>query len=319
MTRASSAVHDAASESPEGRKAPETSASIHAALILVQIAFGSLAVEGNVVMSPRFGVAPEALAMARILGGALVFVPAYLVAVARGGAGRISSWRDRMILAALSLFGVVLNQALFLRGLSQTSPVAATLLVATIPVFTAVIVVLTGRDRLRARAALGVLLAIAGIAVLSGFALPARGDALVLLNALSYAIYVVYSKDALARHGSLAVMAYVFGWGALLFAPIGGVRLLVDAPTWSVGAIGLVLYVVLVPTVLAYGLSAWALRRASPTLVTIYIYLQPIVVVALAAIQLGQVPTIRALLGGVFILAGVTIVARMKAPSKVLR
>ena len=101
-------------------------------------------------MGPRFGVSPAALAMVRILGGALVFVPALLAS----GRPRIRSFRDAGELAVLGLFGVVLNQALFLAGLRQTSPVSATLLVATIPIFTAAIGALAGRrDRLTAREA----------------------------------------------------------------------------------------------------------------------------------------------------------------------
>lgn len=303
----------------DGHRTPETPLSIHVALFVVQFAFGSLAVEGKIAMSPRYGVAPEALAMVRILGGALVFVPAWLAVRGEEGARRTMSLRDRATLALLALFGIVLNQALFLRGLSMTSPVAATLLVATIPIFTAAISIATGRDRLDARAAAGFVSAIFGILVLSGFALPARGDALVLLNALSYAIYVVYSKDALSRHGTLAVMANVFGAGVLLFSPIGAVTLVRDAPRWSAGAIGLVAFVVLVPTVFAYGMNAWALRRASPTLVTIYIYLQPLVVVALAALQLGQTPSASTIVGGLFILAGVTIVARARGKARPMR
>src|SRR5262249_2674853 len=99
-------------------------------------------------MSPRYGVTPAALAMARILGEALVFVTAFLL---RRRGPPVRSLRDAAGLAALGLFGVVLNQALFLTGLRQTSPVAATLLVATIPVFAVVIGALAGRERPGAR------------------------------------------------------------------------------------------------------------------------------------------------------------------------
>lgn len=292
-----------------GHPSPETPLPIHAALLLVQLAFGSLAVEGKLAMSPRFGVAPEALAMMRIVGGALVFVPANLLSPGP----RVSSWRDRLELALLSIFGIALNQALFLRGLSQTSPVSAVLLVAMIPVFTAVVASIGGKEKLGAGAVPGFLFAVLGVALLSGFSVPARGDALVLVNSLSYAVYVVYSKAALARHGTIAVMAWVFGWAALLFAPIGAVSLVENAPRWSAGAMVLVAFVVLVPTVLAYGVNAWALRRASPTLVTIYVYLQPLVAVLLAAIQLGQTPSKLALAGGLCILLGVAIVARTRS------
>ncbi len=289
-----------------GHSGASSSLSIHLALLVVQIAFGSLAVEGKLAMSPRFGVKPESLAMMRILGGALVFVPANLL----WGGSRLRSARGWATMATLSLFGIVLNQALFLRGLSLTSPVSATLLVATIPVMTALVSVLVGKDKLHASSALGFVVAVLGVVVLSGFAVPHAGDAFVLLNALSYAVYVVYSKGALAEHGTLAVMAWVFGLGTLLFAPVGAVSLIHDAPRWSAGTIGLVAFVVLVPTVIAYGVNAWALRRASPMLVTTYVYLQPLIVVALAAVQLGQTPTTQALLGGMCVLAGVAIVVR---------
>jgi drug/metabolite transporter (DMT)-like permease len=280
-------------------------AAVHVALLFVQIAFGSLAVEGKLAMSPRFGVSPPALAMARILGGALVFAP---LALAQGGP-RVRALRDVAELTLLALFGVVLNQALFLAGLRQTSPVSATLLIATIPVFTVVIAALAGRERLRLRGAAGIALALTGALALSGFALPRRGDAMVMLNSASYAIYIVFSKRALARLGPMTVITWVFGAGAVLFAPIGGRALLAEAPAWPPTTVALVAFIVLVPTAFAYSVNAWALARATPALVTVYVYFQPLVVVALAWAQLDQPPEPRAVLAGLFILAGVGLVA----------
>jgi drug/metabolite transporter (DMT)-like permease len=296
----------------EAQNLPRSPLAVHAALFIVQLAFGSLAIEGKIAMGPEFRVSPEALAMVRIMGGALVFVPAYVLLPRAPAIEPVESLRDRATLVLLAIFGVTLNQALFLRGLSRTSPVSATLLVATIPVFTALISVLAKRDRMTARTAVGLVLAVFGVLVLTGFAAPQQGDAFVLLNAASYAIYVVFSKSALARHGTLGVMAWVFGAATFLFAPIGGLALLRDVPQWSFGAWLLVGYVVLVPTVLAYGVNAWALGRATPTLVTIYIYLQPLVVITLSALQLGHTPPLASLFGGLFILAGVTTVALPK-------
>lgn len=281
-------------------------------LLLVQVAFASLAVEGKLAMSPRFGVSPEALAMARILGGALVFVPAHLALPAP----RVRRLRDAFELGVLAVFGIVLNQALFLSGLRRTSPISATLLVATIPVFTAVLAALTGQARLTPRGALGIAVAFFGTFVLSGFAVPAAGDLFVMLNAASYAVYVVLSKPALARHGTMTVLAWTFGAAAVLFAPVGGLALLREAPGFSRPALALVAFIVLVPTALSYALNAWALRRVSPALVTIYVYIQPLVVIALAWLQLDQPPTSRALLAGLFIMSGVALVATAPRQSR---
>jgi len=282
-----------------------TQLRVHLTLLVVQVAFASLAVEGKVAMGPPYGVSPPALAMIRILGGAVTFIAAHLAL----RTPRVTRARDVAELAALAVFGIVVNQALFLAGLSQTAPVSATLLVAMIPVFTAAIAAIAGRERLNARAGAGIAVALFGVLVLSGFALPGRGDVLVLLNSASYAVYVVFAKSALERLGTVTVVAWVFGLGALLFAPIGGVALAREAPAWPAATIALVAFIVLVPTVLAYALNAWALRRAAPSLVTIYVYLQPLVVAALARIQLGRAVSLRAALAGIVIFVGVGLVA----------
>lgn len=287
---------------------------VHATLVLVQVAFGSLAVEGKIAMSPQVGVSAAALAMARIAGG----LAALLLLGLGGGLVLVRSAKDVAKLAVLALLGVVLNQALFLEGLRRTSPLSATLLVATIPVFAAIASAALGRERLSLRVAAGMALAVLGIVVLTGFALPSLGDSFVLLNAVSYALYLALAPPLLARYGSRTVMVYVFALGSLLFAPFGGGALATDIPSWSARAWALVAFIIVVPTAFAYQANAWALRRATPTLVAVYIYLQPLVVAALAWVQLGQTPHLLVLAGGALILAGVTLVntrSRGAAPS----
>jgi drug/metabolite transporter (DMT)-like permease len=288
-----------------------SSLGVHLALFFAQVFLGSLSVEGKIAMSPSHHVSPRALAMVRILGGAAVFSVAHRVL----RTPRVSRLRDMGSLALLSIFGIVLNQALFLAGLRQTSPISATLLAATIPVFTAGIAALTGRERLSLRTGAGIAVALFGVAALSGFALPRRGDVLVLFNSMSYALYIVFAKPTLERFGTVTVVAWVFGCGALLFAPVGAVALVEEAPTWPLSTSGLVAFIVFVPTVLGYAANAWALRRAAPSLVVIYIYLQPLIVAVLAYLQLGHALDLRTALSGVVIFAGVGLVA--SAPRRV--
>src|SRR4051812_12875973 len=103
---------------PKDRRPTEL--RVHLALLVVQVAFGTLAVEGKVAMGPAHGVSPPALAMIRILGGAAAFLGAHHAL----RTPRVTRARDIAGLAALSILGIVLNQALFLAGLSQTSPVS---------------------------------------------------------------------------------------------------------------------------------------------------------------------------------------------------
>jgi drug/metabolite transporter (DMT)-like permease len=284
---------------------------VHLVLLGVQLAFASLSVEGKLAMGAGFGVDPTALAMARIVGGAVVFAGVSLFVPG----GRVGSASGVAKLAGLALLGIVVNQLLFLRGLRQTSPLAATVLVASIPVFAAVASVVLGRERAGWRTGAGLALSAFGIAVLGHFHLPAGGDLLVLINALSYGVYLALAQPMVQRLGSLRAMAWVFGLGALLLSPWGATALVRDAAHWSLGAWLLVAFIVTVPTVLAYLGNAWALARVAPSQVAVYVYLQPLIVALLAWVQLGHPVESRVAVGGVFILAGVTLVALRRRAS----
>nr|VFJ61238.1 MAG: Threonine/homoserine efflux transporter RhtA [Candidatus Kentron sp. FM]VFJ61764.1 MAG: Threonine/homoserine efflux transporter RhtA [Candidatus Kentron sp. FM]VFK13555.1 MAG: Threonine/homoserine efflux transporter RhtA [Candidatus Kentron sp. FM] len=286
--------------------------AVYGALLFVQVSIGSLHVEAKLVMGPDYGVSPFALAMLRIAGSAAVLVP---LALAMGRL-RLPSLRDFGILTILAVLGVVSNQAFYLAGLNITSPISATLLVAMIPVFTVLIVAVTGRARPASRELVGIAIAVFGIAVLVDFALPRLGDTLVLLNAAVFALYVVYSKDILQRLGALTVMAWVFGISTVLFLPIGLRDVVVESPNWSGGAIGLVVYIVLVPTVFFYAANAWALRHATPGQVTVFMFLQPVITALLAWIQLGQTLSLQTLYAAILTMTGVGLVLSAKQQAR---
>ena len=282
----------------------------HAALLLVQFAFASQAVEAKVAMLPRSQggeeIFPEALAMIRMLGGALFFQ-----AIARlRGTQRVAITRgDHLRLVGLSVIGIALNQTLFLLGLRWTSPFSTSLLGATIPVFAAGLAVIFGKERLRLRTVIGLALAIAGVLSLIGIGSIDRGAILVALNSLSYAAYVVLSRDVVVRVGALRAVSWIFTYAAILFAPFGMRAMLTQLPVLTGRGWVFVLYILALPTIVAYLLNAWALRRSSATMVTVYIYLQPLIAAVLAWAQLGYGISKRAWLAAVLILIGLGVVA----------
>ena len=193
----------------ESSLVPTGAWATHAALLLVQFAFASQAVEAKVAMLPRSQggeeIFPEALAMIRMLGGALFF---QAIVRARGPQGVAITRADHLRLVGLSVIGIALNQTLFLMGLRWTSPFSTSLLGATIPVFAAGLAVLFGKETLRLRTVIGLALAIAGVLSLIGIGSIDRGAILVALNSLSYAAYVVLSRDVVrarrrAAHGGV--------------------------------------------------------------------------------------------------------------------
>jgi drug/metabolite transporter (DMT)-like permease len=289
--------------------------AVHAALVVVQVAFAAGAVEGKLALSPSSsgggGIDPIALAMARMSGAALFF-QAYTRAT---GSLRPVPSPEHWRIAGLAVLGVVLNQTLFLVGLHLTTAFAAALLGATIPVFAAALAVAFRIERPSVRTALGLALAIAGVLWLTGIGSLDRGAIAIALNCLSYAFYIVLSKRVIERLGALTVVTWLFTWGTVVMAPIGGRGLLLGLATWNPRAWVFVAFFVAIPTIIAYLANAWALARSGPTLVTVYIYLQPLIAAIMQWVQLGEPIAPRALAASGFILAGVGVVATRRVVS----
>ena len=283
----------------------------HLALFLVQVMFGTWPIFGKIALR---ALPPTALVAFRVSGGALCFLIFQRIL----GRVRIKSRGDYLRLALYSMLGVVLNQFLFVKGLSYTTVINATLLGTTIPVFTLLVCLFLGIDRVSARRIFGIILAAAGVIYLVD---PLRaefsadttlGNILIVANSLSYGAYIAISKDMLKRYGALTVITWIFIFGTVFTLPVGAWSLAESNAVQTAGAfIWLaVLYIILVPTVGAYYLNAWALARVEPSTVAVYIYLQPLIAFVLAPLLLNEPLSSRTWIAALLIFAGVAIVSR---------
>ncbi len=282
----------------------------HVALIAVQLMFGTWPIFGNVALR---AISSTTLVTLRIVGAAAVFV----LLQPKVGELRTIPRKDLLRLMLCSLLGVVVNQLIFVKGLSLTTVINATLLGTTIPVFTLLVSIAFRYDRVSLRRIVGITLAACGVIYLVD---PLRaqfssqttlGNLLIVINSFCYGNYIAISKDLFNRYGALKVITWLFGLGCLFTLPVGIYNLsseklqAVDATVWLV-----MVYIVLVPTVAAYYLNAWALTRVSSSTVATYIYLQPLIAFGLAPIVLGERLSSRTLIACVLIFAGVGIVVR---------
>lgn len=302
-------------------KASNHSAAPHVALVAVQIMFGTWPIVGKVVLR---AISSTGLVALRVGGAAMA------LSLLQGQLGELKRLpkRDLLWLVFISLLGVVWNQLLYVKGLSLTTAINATLLSTTIPVCTLVVSVALGYDRLSLRRMIGIVLAAAGVVYLvdplraefSGHTM--TGNLLIVANSLSYGAYIALSKDLFKRYGALKVLTWIFMIACFFVIPIGAFELRkvqIEAVTpllW-----GAVLYTILVPTVAAYYLNAWALARVAPSTVAVYIYLQPLIAFSLAPLVLGERWNSRTLIACLLIFAGVAVVtkrARSKAVKEVV-
>lgn len=282
---------------------------VNAVLVLVQAMFASMAIAGKLIFPV---VPPEGLVVMRVAGAGAVLLLASLVS----GRGRIQGAGDWARLMVVGLLGVTANQTMFLMGLERTSAINASLLVTTVPVFT-VFYSLLGRQETASVAKVGgIALAGAGALFLIG---PDRvslspnlalGNGLVVAAMMCYAGFLVLSKPLLRRYDTLTVVLWVMAFGLLGTLPLGvGALGRVDWAGSPASVWLLVAYVILVPTLGAFFLNAWALRRTSSQLVAAYIYLQPLVTASIApAILEGERVTLRAVIAGAAIFSGLGLV-----------
>jgi drug/metabolite transporter (DMT)-like permease len=284
-----------------------SNAAPHLALIAVQLMFGTWPIVGKIALT---ALPSTVLVAFRVAGAAIAAV------VLQRTFGRNQKIRkgDYARLALYALLGIALNQLLFVKGLSLTTAINATLLGTTIPVFALIVSITLGYDRLSLRKTLGILLAAAGVAYLL---FPERnftsettlGNLFIVLNSLCYGAYIAISKDVVQRYGALTVITWIFIFGCIMTLPIGGYEMM-NVPLQNIGArVWLaVLYIILVPTVGAYFLNAWALARVEPSTVAVYIYLQPLIAFALAPLLLGEKWNSRTWLASLLIFSGVAVV-----------
>lgn len=190
--------------------------------------------------------------------------------------------RDLAALAVCAACGYGIYQYLWIVGLANTSAFASSLLGATAPIFTLVIVALLGRERVRSGRWIGAGIALLGIAVFEGaFAGRATfriGDALTLLSSVSFALYNVVTARLMERYSPVLLVAITMTMGMLMILPAGIPRL-IHAPLahlgWAVW--GPFLFAVVFPIVLTWPVWNYGISQIGAARAALFGFLVPLV------------------------------------------
>jgi drug/metabolite transporter (DMT)-like permease len=251
----------------------------HIALLVVNLLYGANHVLAKGVM-PRY-LDPNTFILLRVSGAVLLFW-ILLLSQQRKTIDRKDYWR----FLAAGLFGVAINQLFFFHGLNLSSALNAGIIMALNPIMVVVLATFISKEVLRTSKLIGVFIGALGAILLtiSSGKLPGTstmGDLFLLINALSYALYLVLSKPLLLKYRPIQVITYVFTIGLIL--------LLLFPPTWSnlasvdfqqipASAWYKITYVIIGVTFLTYLLTIYGLKYVSPTVSAAYIYTQPVMV-----------------------------------------
>jgi drug/metabolite transporter (DMT)-like permease len=257
------------------------------------------------------GVSVPVLVFARVTIAAALLLPLALRRREFGGL-----WRHWRWLIAFALVEMILPWALLANAERQLSTSMSGLLIASVPIITVVLARLTGgSERLTAVRWAGLVIGLAGVAVLAGRG-ALGGDAWsvgqVMLVALGYATGPIIANRKLADLPVLAVNAFCLSFAALVYA-------LPAALTWpsqmpsaqvlaSLAALGVIC------TALAFVLFFNLIAEAGPARALVITYVNPAVTVALGVAVLGEPLTPAILVAFVLILAGSVLATRPSQP-----
>jgi drug/metabolite transporter (DMT)-like permease len=221
--------------------------------------------------------------------------------------------RDIGRLALLGLLGNTVYQFGFIEGVARTRAGNAALIMAAVPVQTALLSHLLGRARLRGRDVAGLALAAAGITTIVagsgsdvGFGGTMHGDLLMLFATVCWSLYTVAGKPMVDRFGPLTTTAWTMGLGALPMLVMAVPPLMatdwdrVGPDTW-----GAMVFSSLGALVLAYIVWYRGVQRLGPSHTTMYSNFVPVVAMLAAWAFLGEVPTAWQGVGALGIFGGI--------------
>jgi len=206
---------------------------------------------------------------------------------------------------------VALYSALLNMGEKTVSAGAASFIINTNPIMTAGLAMFVLGERFSTRAWVGTVLSFAGIGLLAlgegqGMRLD-TGSLLILGAALCTSVTTVVQKPLFAKHKPLTVSAWNMVLGALFLTPWlpQAASELAVAPASGVQAM---IYLGLVPSLVAYGTWAVALSRLPASRASNFMYCVPPVATLLGFLWLGEVPPLLGAIGGIMALIGVAVV-----------
>jgi drug/metabolite transporter (DMT)-like permease len=286
---------------------------VHASLFLVALIYGSNYSIAKEVM-PEY-VGPFGLILIRVVSAALFFgIFARLVVKEK-----IVGKADNLRAIACGVTGIAMNQLAFFAGLNLTAPINAALLMVIIPVVVLLFSALLLKERVGWRKVVGIGAAFLGALLLisnsrgEGTTGNMYGDLLIILNAVSFGMYLVLVKPLMQKYKAITVVSRVFTVGAIIVIPFGFQQVLEPDYGNMPSIIWLaIVFMVVAVTILTYLLNTWSLRYANPSLVGAYIYLQPVLAIIIA-IALGKdVFTLQKAAYALLIFAGVYLVSHSK-------
>lgn len=290
----------------------------HAAMIAANIAWGLMAPLSKLAMGNE-AITPWLLVSFRVIGAALAFWIASLFVKRE----RVP-WSDLKLLALAALLGIILNQGVFIFGVSLTSPINASIVTTTLPIVTMIIAAIYLKEPITWTKFAGILVGASGALLLilssasgSGATSSSQslmGIGLCLFAQVSYASYFVLFKNSISKYHPITQMKWMFLFASVIYLPLNLKQLVAtDFSAVPASILGDIAFVVFGATFLSYLMIPIGQKFLRPTVATMYNNVQPVVASFAAVFWSLDVFGWRKGLAIVLVFVGVYIVTKSKA------
>lgn len=291
-----------------------TELKAHIYLLITAIIYGANFTIAKVILNSNL-IMPMGLVYFRVLAAFILFYIFHSIYIKEE-----VEKKDLWQIFKMSLFGIIINQSFFIIGLKNTTPINAALLITVVPIIVFIFSALIAGEKMTWYKILGISSGFIGVVMIilkrgnisinSGTFL---GDIFVFLNSVSYGYYMVKIKPLFLKYNAITVTKWMFLFALVVLLPFSFNDIIstewerFDLKSWfSFG------YVLIFTTFFAYLLGNLALNSLSPSVVSIYIYLQPLIATAIALILAKDVLDISKILSGLLIFSGIYLVSIKK-------
>ena len=257
-------------------------------------------------------LSPPLIVLGRVVFAALTLA---VVMFARKISFRIAPVRD-LLLCALCGILLAVHWSAFFEAVRVSSVAVGLLSYATFPAFTVLLEPGLARERLDRSNLLFAAVTLFGVFLVVPrftFAEPVlRGVLWGLLSGATFALLAVLNKSLSRRQSSLRIALYQDVFAGIALLPF----LFRATPNWTGRDLALLVVLGVACTALAHTLFIRGMRGVNAQTASLVASLEPVYGILFALILLGEVPTVRTVLGGAIILGAVLLVTLRAAKSR---
>lgn len=284
------------------------------ALFMVQLLYALNYTFAKTIMNEGW-IQPNGLVIARVLGATILFwVFGFFLKSEK------VEKRDYLQFFYAAVFGVAINMLLFLKGLELTTPIHASVIVTITPIIILVLSSFFLKEKITKLKVIGVILGFCGAVVLTIYGKSTRvgdniplGNLFILLNAVSYSIYIILIKKLTAKYHPFTFIKWLFLFGLFLVLPFGFAEFkAIDWQSFTPYVSFSLFFVVVGATFATYVLNPLALTRLKASTVGTFIYIQPVIAGIFAIVMGSDSMEIVKVIAALLIFSGVYLVSYNK-------